>query len=73
MRALTPEQRCGRCSPPSYRELFTAAFRDNFEMKFEGIRAGDLGSAQQRLLLDVLATLPVGASAQGMPKSGSTR
>ena len=36
--------------------MFTAAFRDNFEMKHEGIRAGDLSSAQQGLLLDVLET-----------------
>jgi hypothetical protein len=57
MRALTPEQRLRTMLAPELPgELFTAAFRDNFEMKFEGIRAGDLGSAQQRLLLDVLAT-----------------
>jgi len=36
--------------------VFTAAFRDNLEMKYEGIRAGDLSSTQQRLLLDVLET-----------------
>jgi hypothetical protein len=37
-------------------EVFTAAFRDNFELKYEGIRYGDLSSAQQKLLLDVLET-----------------
>lgn len=35
-------------------ELFTAAFRDNFEMRYEGIRYGELGGAQQRLLLDLM-------------------
>ena len=57
VRALTPEQR-GRTilatNLPG--EVFTAAFRDNFEMKYEGIRYGELSSAQQRLLLDVLDT-----------------
>jgi len=57
MRALTPEQRLRTVLATDLPgELFTAAFRDNFELKFEGIRAGDLSSAQQRLLLDVMAT-----------------
>ena len=57
MRALTPDQRLRTVLAPDLPgELFTAAFRDNFELKFEGIRAGDLSSAQQRLLLDVMAT-----------------
>jgi hypothetical protein len=37
-------------------EVFTAAFRDNFEMKYQGIASGDLTPAQQRLLLEVLET-----------------
>lgn len=55
VRALTPEQRrrtiIGTELPG---EVFTAAFRDNVELKYEGIPYGDLSSAQQRLLLDVL-------------------
>ena len=57
MRALTPEQRrratIGAELPG---ELFTAAFRDNLELKYEGIRGDVLSSGQQRLLLDVLET-----------------
>lgn len=57
MRALTPEQRRRTVIASELPgEVFTAAFRDNFEMKYEGIRADDLSSAQQRLLLDVLET-----------------
>jgi hypothetical protein len=36
--------------------VFTAAFRDNFELTYEGVRTGELSSAQQRLLLDLLDT-----------------
>jgi hypothetical protein len=57
MRALTPEQRqralIGTELPG---EVFTAAFRDNFEMKYQGIATGDLTTIQQRMLLDVLDT-----------------
>jgi len=57
MRALTPEQRrratIGAELPG---ELFSAAFRDNLELKYEGIRGDVLSSGQQRLLLDVLET-----------------
>jgi len=31
-------------------EAFTAAFRDNFEMRYEGVRYGELSTAQQALL-----------------------
>ena len=37
-------------------ELFTAAFRDNFEMLHQGIRYGELSSAQQKLLLGLIDT-----------------
>ena len=57
MRSLTPEQRqraiIGTELPG---EVFTAAFRDNFEMKFQGIASGDLTTMQQRMLLDVIDT-----------------
>ena len=35
-------------------ELFTAAFRDNFEMTYEGIRYDELSRAQQDGLLDLI-------------------
>jgi hypothetical protein len=55
MRALTGEQQAkaslGRELPV---ELFTAAFRDNFEMKYEGLRYDELSRAQQEGLVDLL-------------------
>jgi hypothetical protein len=57
MRALTPEQRLRATLATELPvELFTAAFRDNLEMKPEGLPFGGLSSQQQRLLLDLLAT-----------------
>jgi hypothetical protein len=57
MRALSPEQRRqATLATELPGELFTAAFRDNFELKYEGIRGAALSSSQQRLLLDVLET-----------------
>ena len=57
VRALTPEQRRRAILATELPgEVFTAAFRDNFELRYEGIRFGDLSSAQQRLLLDLLDT-----------------
>src|SRR5499426_409071 len=57
MRALTPEQRqraiIGAELPG---EVFTAAFRDNLEMQYQGIATGDLTTVQQRMLLDVIDT-----------------
>ena len=57
MRALTPEQRqraiIGAELPG---EVFTAAFRDNLEMQYQGIVTGDLTTVQQRMLLDVIDT-----------------
>jgi hypothetical protein len=37
-------------------EVFTSAFRDNFEMKYEGIRHDELSGAQQGLLLRLIET-----------------
>jgi hypothetical protein len=55
MRALSIEQQAsatlGHELPV---ELFTAAFRDNFEMKYQGIRYGDLSRVQQEGLVDLL-------------------
>jgi hypothetical protein len=57
MRALTSEQRRrATIAAELPGELFTAAFRDNLELKYEGIRGDVLSSGQQRLLLDVLET-----------------
>ena len=55
MRSLSPAQRTratlGHELPT---ELFTAAFRDNFEMTYEGIRYDELERGQQEGLLDLL-------------------
>ena len=55
MRALSQDQRAkatlGEDLPG---ELFTAAYRDNFEMTYEGIRYGDLSREQRDGLLDLL-------------------
>jgi hypothetical protein len=55
MRSMRPEQR-GQAirSEQLPREIFTAAFRDNFEMQSAGIRYGALSSAQQDLLLSLI-------------------
>jgi hypothetical protein len=52
IRALSPAQRArtvvARELPP---EAFTAAFRDNLALRYQGIRCGDLSGPQQDLLL----------------------
>jgi hypothetical protein len=57
VRALTEAQRAktilGSELPV---ELFTAAFRDNLELRYQGIRYGELSTAQQRLLLGLVDT-----------------
>jgi len=37
------------------RQVLTAAFRDNFELRYEGIRATDLTTAQQQTLIELIA------------------
>jgi len=55
IRALTPEQRSKAViSKDLPREVFTAAFRDNFELRYEGIRYQELSKAQQALLLKLI-------------------
>ena len=57
VRALPPEQRRRAILATELPgEVFTAAFRDNFELTYEGVRYGELSSAQQKLLLDLLDT-----------------
>jgi hypothetical protein len=55
--ALTPEQRRRTILATELPgEVFSAAFRDNVELKYEGIRTGELSSGQQDLLLALLET-----------------
>jgi hypothetical protein len=55
MHSLGPEQReQAILSKELPREIFTAAFRDNFEMQYAGLRYGDLSNAQQTLLLSLI-------------------
>jgi hypothetical protein len=65
MRTLTAAQRekaiLGTALPG---EAFTAAFRDNFELRYEGLGYGELSTAQQGLLRGVLETY-VGRIARG--------
>ena len=55
--ALTKQQRSkailGEELPP---DVFTSAYRDNFEMRYEGVRFDDFASGQQTLLLDLAST-----------------
>ena len=54
-RTLSAEQRSKAIVsddvPPG---VFTGAFRDNFEMRYEGINFGDLSSRQQALMFDLI-------------------
>lgn len=54
---LTKQQRSkailGAEIPP---DVFTSAYRDNFEMKYEGVRFDEFASDQQALLLDLART-----------------
>ena len=53
--ALTSEQRTEAIlSDVVPRGIYTAAFRDNFEMRYEGIRAADLEATQIAMLLDLI-------------------
>jgi hypothetical protein len=50
--ALTPQQRQQTILAPDLpNEVFTTAFRDNFELRYEGICYSDLSNGQQALLL----------------------
>ena len=52
IRALTPAQRARTVVAQELPvEAFTAAFRDNLVLRYEGIRFGDLASPQQRQLV----------------------
>jgi len=52
IRSLSAEQRHKAViSPDLPKDLFTTAFRDNLELRYEGIRTDELSSAQHNLLL----------------------
>jgi hypothetical protein len=54
IRSLSTEQRAkATVSETLPGEVFTTAFRDNFELGYQGIRAGELTSRQQELLLNL--------------------
>jgi hypothetical protein len=56
IRALTDgERRRAILSATLPGEAFTAAFRDNFEMRHEGLRYGELSTAQQALLSAIVS------------------
>jgi Protein of unknown function (DUF3500) len=57
MRSLSPEQqRQATVGAETLREVYGTAFRDNAELPYEGIRFGELGAAQQQLLLALIET-----------------
>lgn len=56
MKSLSPEQRArATIGTDIPREVFGTAFRDNFELRYEGIPYSELTSDQQALLLDLVA------------------
>jgi hypothetical protein len=57
MQSLASAQRQRAIVAPALpREVFTAAFRDNLELPYAGLRYDALASAQQALLLDLIGT-----------------
>jgi hypothetical protein len=53
--SLSPEQRQKAIiAVDTPREVFTTAFRDNFELRYEGIRFDELAGGQQTMLLNVI-------------------
>jgi hypothetical protein len=55
MRALTPEQQTkATIGTELPNDVFTTGYRDNFEMRYEGLRFGELTVAQQVQLLELI-------------------
>jgi hypothetical protein len=55
MRSLTSEQQAlAKIADEPIRQVLTPAFRDNFELRYEGLPAGDLTAAQTKKLLDLI-------------------
>ncbi len=56
MQSLTASQQAvAKVAEELPRNVFTAAFRDNFEMRYEGLRADSLDERQRGLLLELIA------------------
>ena len=69
IRALTDEQREKAILAPKIPEdIFTSAFRDNFELRYDGIPFPKLRTGQQELLLDLIGEY-VGNLRQGHAKA----
>jgi len=65
IRALRPEQQAvAIIADDPIRGVLTAAFRDNFELRYEGLRASEMDAAQQQTLLELVAEY-VGNMADG--------
>jgi hypothetical protein len=56
MQSLDRAQQTKATIGMEFHGAFAGAFRDNFELRYEGINAGDLSSQQQALLLDAVRT-----------------
>jgi hypothetical protein len=56
MLALDPSQQDKATISKETHGAFAGAFRDNFELKYEGLRAYELSSAEQAMLWDVVHT-----------------
>jgi uncharacterized protein DUF3500 len=57
LRALTPEQQAKTIIASELPgEVFTAAYRDNFELRYQGIRHDELTSSQQRAMFGLIDT-----------------
>ena len=54
MQSLDQRQRMKATVSDEVHGAFTGAFRDNFELKYEGVRADSLSTAQQQHLLDCI-------------------
>jgi hypothetical protein len=65
MRALTAEQQAvAIIADEPINQVLTAAFRDNFELRYEGLRAAEMTAAQQQTLLELVGEY-VGNMADG--------
>jgi len=55
IRALSPEQQAvAIVSQEPIGQVLTAAFRDNYELRYEGLRASEMDAAQRQTLLDLV-------------------
>jgi hypothetical protein len=55
IRALSPEQQAAAIvSQEPIGQVLTAAFRDNYELRYEGLRASEMDAVQRQTLLDLV-------------------